>query len=236
MNYKPGDTYYAAFTTRAFDSGQGKDADSTPTVEVRVNGTADDWSLVVTKLATGHYKVTGTVAADLSASDVYSVTVTASVGNDDDSIVITDKCVIDEGVIDTKIISDLNDIAAEDILNLAIADYTDSGTLGAMINSNDANITLILADTDELQTNQGNWLTLVAGDIWDVAIADHLDSGTVGAFLNAVGDPWSTELPGSYTDGQAGYYLDSQISGIVSGDAVHVHVSGATVSLQGGET
>ena len=155
----------------------------------------------------------------------------------------------------------------------------------------DGNVDSILADTNELQTNQGNWLTAtgfsthdpadvvtamqdVAGDfkadvsglataadlatvdgivddikavtvkldtalesdgavyrftenaleeaptggsapsaadiadaVWDEAIGGHLGAGSTGAALNAAGsagDPWTTELPGSYTGTQAG--------------------------------
>lgn len=50
----------------------------------------------------------------------------------------------------------------------------------------------------------------IADAVWDEAIADHLDAGSTGAKLNSAasaGDPWSTELPGSYQDPQAGAIL-----------------------------
>ena len=94
-------------------------------------------------------------------------------------------------------------------------------------------IEAILADSNELQTNQGNWLTAtgfntttpptvaaIADGVWVEAIADH--SGTAGSTaesLNAAGgagDPWITAIPGAYSAGQAGYIvgtnLDAQVS------------------------
>jgi len=47
----------------------------------------------------------------------------------------------------------------------------------------------------------------IADAVWDEAISGHLGAGSTGAALNAAGsagDPWTTELPGSYTGTQAG--------------------------------
>ena len=52
-----------------------------------------------------------------------------------------------------------------------------------------ADVAAILADTNELQQNQNNWLTATgfsthsAGDIWDQAHASHTTDGTFGAHL-----------------------------------------------------
>ena len=52
-----------------------------------------------------------------------------------------------------------------------------------------ASVAAILADTNELQQNQNNWLTATgfsthsAGDIWDQAHASHVTDGTFGAHL-----------------------------------------------------
>lgn len=54
----------------------------------------------------------------------------------------------------------------------------------------------------------------IADAVWDEAISGHLTAGTTGSKLNsaaAAGDPWSTEIPGSYTGSQAGYYLPDLI-------------------------
>ena len=47
----------------------------------------------------------------------------------------------------------------------------------------------------------------IADAVWNEAISGHLGAGSTGAALNAAGsagDPWTTELPGSYTGTQAG--------------------------------
>lgn len=46
--------------------------------------------------------------------------------------------------------------------------------------------------------------------IWDEPLSGHLTAGSTGFALNAAGsagDPWATELPGSYTGGEAGARL-----------------------------
>lgn len=62
-------------------------------------------------------------------------------------------------------------------------------------------------------------VTEIAGAVWDITLASHLTGGTTGAALNAAGaagDPWSTSLPGSYTSGQAGYILGTNLDALVS--------------------
>lgn len=108
---------------------------------------------------------------------------------------------------------------ADAVWDEAVAGHVSAGTFGAT----DA---AILADTGELQTNQGNWLTATgfatAGDsmaltaaavdaIWDEDIvAAHTTADTAGFKLAAAGgaaDPWSTALPGAYGAGTAGEIL-----------------------------
>ncbi|MCC6483368.1 MAG: hypothetical protein IT209_00850 [Armatimonadetes bacterium] len=108
----------------------------------------------------------------------------------------------------------------------------------------------ILADTNELQTNQGNWATAdvqsaltaqgyttaraplldhldadvssvggasvsdIVDGVWDEALAGHTTAGSAGAALATAGnagDPWSTALPGSYSNGQAGYIIGNRM-------------------------
>lgn len=54
----------------------------------------------------------------------------------------------------------------------------------------------------------------IADAVWNEPITDHLTNGTAGYKLNAAsaaGDPWTTELPGTYTGNQAGNYLPDLI-------------------------
>jgi hypothetical protein len=69
-----------------------------------------------------------------------------------------------------------------------------------------ADIDLILEDSNELQLNQGNWLTATgfsthaAADVWNVDISGVVTANFAGTVLNSAGsagDPWSTLLPGA---------------------------------------
>ena len=59
----------------------------------------------------------------------------------------------------------------------------------------------------------------IVDGVWDEPIASHLDSGSTGEALNAAGgagDPWITTLPGSYTAGQAGYIVGTNLDAAVT--------------------
>jgi hypothetical protein len=81
-SYQAGDSYYGEFCTQRFDTGAATDADSTPTATATKNG-ADDgtFSLTVTKITTGRYKITGTVPAGYSVGDVVQISVAATVNS-----------------------------------------------------------------------------------------------------------------------------------------------------------
>lgn len=56
--------------------------------------------------------------------------------------------------------------------------------------------------------------TALAQAVWDALTADYNTAGTMGAALAAAGgagDPWITNLPGSYVAGQAGYIVGNQV-------------------------
>ena len=67
-----------------------------------------------------------------------------------------------------------------------------------------------------------------ADAVWEEAIADH--SGMSGstaealAAAGAAGDPWITPLPGSYTSGQAGYIIGTNLNATVSSRATQTSV------------
>ena len=59
----------------------------------------------------------------------------------------------------------------------------------------------------------------VADAVWDEALTDHLTAGTTGAQLNAAGaagDPLLNSVPGSYTQGTAGFALGRVGRGTIS--------------------
>lgn len=86
-------SYYGEFVTSRFDTGAATDADSTPTATATKNGTDDaGFSLTVTKIDTGRYKITGTVPA-YSAGDNVQISVAATVNS------VAGKGVVDEFVV-----------------------------------------------------------------------------------------------------------------------------------------
>lgn len=88
------------------------------------------------------------------------------------------------------------------------------------------------ADGDEfliLATHEHS-LGEIADAVWDEAIAGHAVSGSTGATLSSAGsagDPWITEIPGSYTAGQAGYVLGTTVINKLTNDAI-VYVNPST--------
>lgn len=68
----------------------------------------------------------------------------------------------------------------------------------------------------------------IADAVWEEAIADH--SGTSGSTAEALaaagsaGDPWITALPGSYSAGQAGYILGTNLNATISSRASQTSV------------
>ena len=56
--------------------------------------------------------------------------------------------------------------------------------------------------------------TLTAADIWDYDVSEYSAAGEAGTYLKgaaSAGDPWLTELPGTYKEDQAGAYLPALI-------------------------
>lgn len=60
----------------------------------------------------------------------------------------------------------------------------------------------------------------IADAVWDESLGAHLTAGSTGDGLYdasaAGGDPWNTTLPGSYTAGQAGYILGTNVDQKIS--------------------
>jgi len=107
MGYKPGDPYYGEFTTCRFDTGAATDADAPPTAIATRNGVDDlAFSLTVTKIDTGRYKLAGTIPGTYASGNAVQICANATVGG------VAGKSVIDGFVLDGKRISDLNDAAA----------------------------------------------------------------------------------------------------------------------------
>ena len=82
MGYDPGSSYYKEFATANPTTGAAQNADSLPTATANHNGTDDgSFTLTVTNVATGRYKITGTVPSGYAAGDVVNVSVAATVSS-----------------------------------------------------------------------------------------------------------------------------------------------------------
>jgi hypothetical protein len=104
MMLKPSDAYTAQFTTQHPDTGVATDADSLPTATVTHNGTDDGaFTLTVTNMDTGRYKLTGIVPVSYAPGDIVQVTVNATLAS------TAATAIVDQFTIDTKRNSDLID-------------------------------------------------------------------------------------------------------------------------------
>jgi hypothetical protein len=125
---------------------------------------------------------------------------------------------------------------------LSAAGYTapDNATINAIAGYVDTEVASIKAVTDKLDTTLeadggvyrltanaleqaptggGASAATIAAAVWDEAISDHLGAGSAGASLNAAGsagDPWTTTLPGSYSAGQAGHIIGTNLNATIS--------------------
>lgn len=76
----------------------------------------------------------------------------------------------------------------------------------------------------------------IADAVWDEILSGHAVSGSTGEALSAAGgagDPWITALPGSYSAGQAGYILGTNLNATVSSRSTYAggDTSGTTTLL-----
>lgn len=110
-------------------------------------------------------------------------------------------------------------VSVDEIQATALADLfnTDSGTTYASAVAGSV--------VKEIADNAGGAsLTVqdIVDGVWDEPMASHADSGSTGEALSAAGgagDPWITALPGSYTTGQAGYIIGTNLNATVSSRA-----------------
>ena len=80
MGYDPGSAYYKEFATANPTTGAAQNADSLPTATANHNGSDDgSFGVTVVNLATGRYKITGTVPSGYAPGDVVNVSVAATV-------------------------------------------------------------------------------------------------------------------------------------------------------------
>lgn len=202
MSVKTSDAITAEFTTANPTTGAAADADSLPTGTLVINGTDNGATVTVTNIDTGRYKAAVTLPT-IASGDTVQLAVAATVSS------VAGKAIIWTETGDTKRNSDLNDAAAVSAVSIR-----------SEIDSNSTQLAAIVNDTNELQTNQGNWLTATgfsthsAADVWLSATRTLTSYGSLaGDTASAV---WDTLLTGITTVGSIGKlikdYLDAAIT------------------------
>jgi len=145
--------------------------------------------------------------------------------------------------VDTVVDSILVDTAEIGAAGAGLTVLATQSLLSTVAGYLDTEIAAIKAKTDNLPASPaavGDIPTAgaVADAVWDEAIAGHAGSGSTGEALGAAGasgDPWITALPGSYTAGQAGYIvgtnLDAAVSSISAGSGLDAAGVRAAIGL-----
>jgi hypothetical protein len=240
MPVPAGSNYYGEFVTSNPSTGAAQNADSLPVATATHNG-ADDgtFMLTVANLATGRYKVTGTVPGGYSAGDYVQISIAATVNS------VAGVAVIDNFTIGALALTAAQ-IATGIFQDTTAGDFTVPGSIGkslftsgfspgaanglAIVGSNMGTVLGIAGVT--FPTNFGALSISGAGSIvvgaytsgldpatmvLDVSGGSHNTAGTIGALINTAGmagDPMAAPTPGSYAPGTAGYRIGHSIAGL----------------------
>lgn len=125
---------------------------------------------------------------------------------------------------------------ANAVLDTSSASHLVAGSVGAILGKLDTTLEPHAGSPTEFRFTSDALLNAPSGGlsesqvraaVWDAPIASYLDSGSTGEALNAAGgagDPWVTALPGSYSSGQAGYILGTNLNATVSSRATQASV------------
>ncbi len=106
---KPSQVIAVDFTTRNPSTGAAKNAKTTPTGVLVVDGVDNAATVTVGAIATGIYSANVTIPV-LTAGQVVQIRIAATVTNDD-AVDIADSAIIWQDIVDTKRVADLNDVA-----------------------------------------------------------------------------------------------------------------------------
>jgi hypothetical protein len=112
--YKPGDSYYGFFSTQHSVTRLLSNADATPTSTVYHNGTSDaSFSINVTSIATGMYRMTGLIPAGYAAGDKVNILASGAVSG------IVGANQVDAFILDSKRAADYVDTNGRvDVINI----------------------------------------------------------------------------------------------------------------------
>lgn len=198
MLYKPSAAYYTTFTTQDA-TGAATDADSLPTASARKNGTTDAaFTLTVTKISTGLYKITGTIPS-YSAGDVVQTEVSATVGG------VAGKAVVDQFQIDTQFTSEVYTRIGTAGAGLTALGDTRLANLDATVSSRNATTPpTVAAIRTEMDSNSTKLAHLDA----DISSRSTYAGGAVASVTGAVGSVTGAVTVGTNND-KTGYALAS---------------------------
>ena len=102
MSYKPGDPYSTEFCTQTPGTAAATTADSLPVATANHNGADDSaFTLTVTLIDPGRYKITGTVPSGYASGDSVSISVAATMAT------VVGKAVVDKFVVDANRVVDV---------------------------------------------------------------------------------------------------------------------------------
>lgn len=211
---KASSSYFAEFCTQRFDTGAATDADATPTATATKNGSDDGaFSLTVTKIDTGRYKITGTVPA-YTAGDLVQISVAATVNS------VSGKAVIDE----FQIVSarpGIDDIPVEDVTLTAAYDAAKSAasqtsvdTIDTIIdNIHDTDLPAVKTDTAAIKVKTDNIPSSPAAVGSKMDIVDSPSSTGLGVIVSAIWNKLLTEITTASSIGKLiKDYLDAEVS------------------------
>jgi hypothetical protein len=114
-------------------------------------------------------------------------------------------------------ITGFNDIAAQNVWDVATSGLTTVGSIGLKLNTNvDTTISSRMATFTYTTPPTA---AQISTQVWTEPIPGSFAAGSAGAKLNAAssaGDPWATAIPGSYAAGTAGNILGNRLDTAVS--------------------
>jgi hypothetical protein len=191
MMLKPSDAYTTQFTTHDTETGAGTDADSLPTATATRNGTDDaTFTLTVTNMATGRYKVAGTVPAGYVDGDLIQIVINATVNSTSDS------AIIDHFVIDTKRNSDMVDFDPGS-QSVNIGQWA-----GANVSTTDFSVlTNLDAAISSRSTFDPALHTVTVDDLTSNALAEFFTTNTGSTFSTAIAGSVVSEIVENITTG-----------------------------------
>ncbi len=216
----------------------GRTADLDSSGRVLLQPTQTGVTIPTVTTVTGHTPQTG---------DAYAVVNNGTFGNSAlKTLVDILSAYVDTEVAAIKAKTDALPSDPADASDISTAFASVTSSLSAISAFIDTEVAAIKAKTDQLTFTVANKVDAnaqliegsdatnqIGASVLDAAAASHNTAGTIGEKINAAGnagDPWTTDLPGDYEPGTAGYIIgqniDAQISDLANGPAPSVGVGG----------